>query len=113
MKYASLLRRAAHVAGIALHGDYTCFHGVHGKNRGFKIDNARGETVLWEPLLYDDDALALAMAVPDLDLQMLAANAWQAEPVSLLGRLGSLRLRIVEAIAERAPLSVIDPEGVA
>lgn len=87
-----MLIKAARAAGV---GPVLCYETAR---NCLKI-GTRESSTRWRPLTHSDDALALAVAIPSLDLKWIIAEAWQAY-TDQPSRLAYVRRKIVDIAAE-------------
>ncbi|WP_110946482.1 hypothetical protein [Pseudomonas bohemica] len=87
-----MLCNAAKSAGI---GPVLCYE----SSRNCLRIGARDSYTRWRPLTHSDDALALAVANPAIDLKFVIQEAWQAHD-DQPSRLAYVRRKIVHVAAE-------------
>ncbi len=87
-----MLVNAAKFAGI---GPVLCYE----SSRNCLRIGTRDSYTRWRPLTHSDDALALAVAVPSIDIKWVVQEAWQAHD-DQPSRLAYVRRKIVTVVAE-------------
>lgn len=87
-----MLLNAAKSAGI---GPVLCYE----SSRNCLRIGSRESYTRWRPLTHSDDALALAVSIPSLDIKWVIQEAWQAHK-DKVARLAYVRRKIVAVAAE-------------